>query len=92
MSKENTTKSKPEILTALGTRSALKKKLSSLTDSQLEKASKMFAEVTAEIFTERQVAHEEQLTKQKLVQEALERLSQEHNIPLDEIKAHSLNL
>lgn len=81
-----------ELIKALGTKQALKKKLNSLPESRISKLALIFAEASAEVLLEREKDKEESLRVQKIIEATLSTLSEEHNIPLDVIKARTNQL
>lgn len=81
-----------ELIKALGTKQALKKKLNSLPESRIHKLALMFSEATKEVLLEREIEKEESLRVQKIIETTLSNLSTEHNIPLDVIKARTNQL
>lgn len=81
-----------ELLKVIGTPAQLKKKLSPLSPKQLEKISKTFASVGEEILLERQIEAEEEDRINKLLLEALNNVSKEHEIPMDVLKERTSKL
>lgn len=90
--KEELPTSTQDFLKAIGTKNQLKKKLQSLPTDKIVKLNKTFAEATEEIQIERQKKIEKTIQVQNAVQKALIQLSEEHGIPLDEVKSITTQL